>query len=216
MSRWKSVLFDLDGTLIDTLPDIGRALAAAVAASGLSPWPWQNYRRMIGGGIRRELSEIVPEDRLDQVMDDYTRTYEQGCMNHSLPYPGSAECLSQLSRSGLRLGVITNKRDVNAKRIIQAYFPDIPMEFVWGRDNGRPMKPDPASGYAACEQLQLCHHEILFVGDGPETDIAFARAAGFDCVGVSWGYRDREEVESAAPDHIADCFEELTRWILSS
>lgn len=213
---WKAVLFDLDGTLIDTLPDIMRCLGTALNMYGLPAVPKQACRRMVGGGIKKELARIVPPDRLEQVFAYYTRSYEQGCMIRSSPYSGAQSCLVRLRDEGLQLGVITNKRDVNAKRMIAKYFPDIPMALVWGRDAGRPMKPNPASGYAACEQLRLLPREILFVGDGPETDIAFAKAVGFGSVGVSWGYRDRREMETEKADFIADCFPELTDWIMCS
>ncbi len=159
---------------------------------------------------------MVPPERLDQVVKYYTKAYEIGCMIYSRPYPGVCDCLERLSRNGIQIGVITNKRDINAKRMIAGYFPNIPMKFVWGRSEKRLMKPNPESGYEACQFLQLSHREILFVGDGPETDIAYAQNVGFGSAGVSWGYRSRKEMEEAHPDYIADSFQELSTWILSS
>ena len=212
--RWKAVLFDLDGTLVDTLSDISRCLNGAMKAQGLPEHSEAVYERIIGGGIRRELQGFVPMEQLDAVMDSYTELYEQNCAVLSQPYPGAERCLAALAGAGIRLGVITNKRDVNAKRMIPHYFPKIPMEIVWGRSAERAMKPDPASGREACNILGLMPEQVLFVGDVPETDIRFARNVGFGCAGASWGYRSKAVLSREQPDFLADSFDEPCHWIL--
>lgn len=212
--RWKAVLFDLDGTLVDTLPDVSRCLNDAMKAHGLPEHSVDVYKRIIGGGIRRELQGLVPMEQLGAVMDSYTELYERNCAVLSKPYPGAERCLTALVGAGIRLGVITNKRDVNAKGMIPRYFPGVPMEIIWGRNAGRAMKPDPASGREACSILGLEPEQVLFVGDVPETDIRFARNVGFGCAGASWGYRGKEVLLQEQPDFLADSFDELCDWIL--
>lgn len=208
----KAVIFDLDGTLLDTLADIGAGANLALRRFGLPERERKDYRSFIGHGIQKLLRFAVPQDTPEevfkQVLDFYLAYYPEHCAELTDYFPGTREFLKLLESRGLRLAVLSNKTEKTTDKIIGKYFADVPWEFVWGNNGVRPLKPNPEAGHLACETLGLSPEEILFVGDG-DTDMEFASKLGFVAAGVTWGYRDPDQLLAAGADFLCDSFEQM-------
>lgn len=193
-----AVVFDLDGTLLDTIPDIAGALNRALAACGLPTHPVRRVETFVGGGIRDAVRKAVPADTpdetLERILEIYKEDYCNRCTEQTARYPGVPEMLERLLQHGFALGVLSNKTEATAQKIVRTYFPDVPFRCVLGRVDGRPLKPDPAAAVPVLEALLgLPAGEVAYAGDSG-TDILFAKAVGMIPAAAPWGYRSRDEL----------------------
>ena len=205
----KAFIFDLDGTLLDTLEDIGRACNAVLASHGHPAHPLAAYRRMVGNGFGRlvrsalppaALRDLAPE-ALDALVDGARLWYGQHMRERTRPYDGMPEALAELARRGLTLAVLSNKPDDLTRTLVSHYFPQIPFADVRGGRSGTPLKPDPAAPRAMLAKLGLEAGQCFYVGDS-DVDMLTARNAGMVSVGVAWGFRGLEEVRAAGARHL--------------
>jgi len=208
----KAAIFDLDGTLLDTVADIGTGANIALCQFGYPEHPVRFYRAKVGHGIKNLFRETLPEgtseEEVERVNHVYQQYYPANCTVHTDYFPGVQDFLSFLRERGIRLAVISNKTERTTLKIVDHYFSDYNWEFIWGNNGVRPLKPRLEAGYLACETLGLQPEEILYVGDG-DTDMEFASRMGFITVGVTWGYRDPDQLLASGAHFLVDTFEEL-------
>ena len=216
LQKIRAVVFDLDGTLLDTLPDIGAGSNAALRHSGLPERSLADYRRLVGNGIRVLMRRAVPDDTPDDVYEKtlafYLQYYPEHCTAHTKFFPGIEQMLRTLHGAGHTLGVLSNKTEKTAVRIIDHYFPQNLFRLVWGNNGQRPLKPDPSAGRLLCEELGVAPDELMYVGDG-DTDMEFASKNGFFAAGVTWGYRDREVLAQYGADALIDDAAQLLKLL---
>ncbi|MDE5663896.1 MAG: HAD family hydrolase [Muribaculaceae bacterium] len=200
------VIFDLDGTLLNTIADLGTACNYALEKLGYPPHPISAYNFMVGNGVRKLLERAQPDadsETIDRLLVHFRQYYDAHCTDHTVPYPGIPELLRDLVAKGIKVAVATNKYQAAASQIINHYFPDIPFAAVEGQVEDRPVKPDPSVVFAVLNASPTPKAEVLFVGDSG-VDIETARRACVDSIGVTWGFRPVSELRRAYADNIVN------------
>lgn len=201
----KAVLFDLDGTLLNTLDDLAASVAHAMRAMNLPPRTKEEVRLFVGSGARvlcEKCLNGLDEARVDEMQALFQAHYREHLKDATAPYPGIMETLAALRDRGVRRGVVSNKFSAASKAVCDLYFGDL-IEAVVGEEPGVRRKPAPDTLLAAMERLGVRPSECAMVGDSPQ-DILAAKAAGCLAVGVTWGFRSRAELEEARADVIID------------
>ena len=212
----KAIVFDLDGTLLDTVGDIAAALNRALAACGLPTHEQKMVETFLGGGIRDAVMKATPEgtgqEVIERVLDLYRDDYVAHCTEKTRLYDGVREMVDCLAAQGFEMAVLSNKTEVTAQKIVAHFFPNGEFKAVFGRAADRPLKPHPDAAKPVLEVLALPPEEIAYVGDS-NTDILFAKAVGMLPVATPWGYRSREELVEAGAELIAEHPMELLELI---
>ena len=206
----KAVIFDLDGTLINSLPDISAAMNRSLAKAGLPGHPEDAYKYKVGNGVINLAQRSVGEhtECLDQVLQAYMADYGQNCRVNTYVYRGVSEMLKTLIQKGFRVCVLTNKDQADAESVLSYYFPGIVFSAIQGRVPDLPLKPAPDGALHIAKMLQLTSDDIWYVGD-TSMDMNCGNAAGMETVGVLWGFRPRKELEASGARHIIAAPEEL-------
>ncbi len=210
----RGVIFDLDGTLLDSLADIGGAMNDALAARGWPTHPIAAYLRMVGDGIEMLARRAAPggED-VTALVDQYRARYQERMEQETKPYEGIAAMLDGLHGRGVAMAVLSNKRDDFTVELVKRQLPKWPFVEVRGERHGVPRKPDPAAALDLARALKLKPEEIAFVGDTP-IDVKTALAAGMLPVAVEWGFRTRDELTAAGARHVVSRPEQLLGLLL--
>lgn len=207
----QAVIFDLDGTLLNTLSDIAAAMNKALRHFDLPAHPEEAYKLFTGDGAKN-LTRRAVGDRTEMFDEVYSFYNEEYGMNNSIttaPYSGIDEMLRQVAASGMKLCVLSNKGDSDVQQVIAHYFKDIPFSCIRGVREGGPVKPDPRGPLEIAESLGLSKDDFWYVGD-TVTDMQCAANAGMESVAVTWGFQTREMLEKAKPDHWAESSQALT------
>jgi phosphoglycolate phosphatase len=208
----RAALFDLDGTLVDSLADIGAAMNHALASRGLPTHPLSAYRHFVGEGVRvlvrKACAPEAREEVLEGVLATYKAYYDAHLFDATRPFPGIPEVLAQLAGEGVRLGVLSNKADDFTRRLVAGLLPGVPFAAIYGERPGVPRKPDPTAALALAAELGVPPSECAFVGDTP-IDMGTARAAGMRAVGVTWGFREAPELRAHGAQVLATTAQEL-------
>lgn len=189
-----AVIFDLDGTLLNTLGDLRAATNHALEVRGLPPHSMEEIRQFIGNGIRllicRAMPEGTPEAEIDAALDDFKAYYAAHIQDRTVPYDGIPQLLTALRKRGIKVAVLSNKIDSASQQLIEYFFPG-KTDVVFGEHVGVPRKPDPTSCRMVMQQLGVQPEQVLYVGDSG-TDMQTAKNAGLYAVGVTWGFRSKE------------------------
>ncbi|HIT00541.1 MAG TPA: HAD-IA family hydrolase [Candidatus Faecaligallichristensenella faecipullorum] len=201
--KYEAILFDLDGTLLNTLEDLKDSCNAALEACGYAPRTLDEVRRFVGNGvgllIRRALPEGVGEEEWARCLALFKAHYQNNLDNKTRPYPGIEQALDALLARGYRIGVVSNKFDAAVKALCAHHFPRI--QVAVGEREGVRKKPAPDSALAAAQALGVQPASTLYVGDS-EVDIQTARNAGMDCLSVDWGFRPEAVLREAGATRI--------------
>lgn len=207
------VIFDLDGTLLETVGDLAASCNAVLRRHGLPEHDYAAYRRFVGNGVRKLCERALPEElrseeRIDRVRDEFVAYYTAHIDCHSYAYEGIFDLLKELAARKVKIAVVSNKFQQGTELLVRKFFPEIPFVAVFGNRPEVPLKPDPAADLEVLRLAGVSASETLHIGD-TASDIRAARAAGLGAVGVSWGFRSREELLEAGAEVVIDHPREL-------
>jgi phosphoglycolate phosphatase len=205
---FKAVIFDLDGTLINSLQDIADSMNRVLAAKGFPTHNYDSYRFFVGRGLKALVRNTLPEDKKtdDVIIELYSnllKDYGENCLEKTALYQGIPELLTALKERSLKIAILSNKSDDFTNKIANELMSEWALNMILGSKDGMPRKPDPAGALFVCEELGVSPNEVLYVGD-TSVDMNTATAAGMFSVGVSWGFRTREELLKSGAKAIID------------
>lgn len=210
----KAIIFDLDGTLLDTSHDIHKVINASLNKFGLDQISYTDTLKFIGDGAKKLVERAVGErtDMLNNVYSDYSERFANCDNKLTCLYPEEVETLNKFNEAGIHLAIVTNKPQRATEHVYADFLSNFNFNIVLGQTEYYPLKPNPASTFAILEKLGVKAGECLFVGDG-ETDVKTAKAAGLKCVSVLWGFRTEEQLLKAGADSFAEKFSDLERYV---
>ena len=213
--KYDAVLFDLDGTVLDTVEDIADSLNRALENHGFARISTAQAESFLCNGTRRlvelALPESCPESVKEDVIEEYRGLYDRFCHEKTRPYRGMVELIKALKAAGVKTAIVSNKPDSMVQTLATVYYPGVP-DVVLGEREGLARKPAPDMVQFALKAIGAEAGRSIYVGD-TEVDILTARNAGLGCISVPWGFRSREQLEKAGADPIADTVEELARYL---
>jgi phosphoglycolate phosphatase len=209
----KAVLFDLDGTLLNTLYDLADSGNYVLSLNGWPVHEAEAYKYFVGDGVTVLLRRILPEahrtpDEIERVKKVFVEHYQVHAIDKTKPYDGVEEMLDSVKKSGLKMAVISNKPDAQTQYIVSKFFGDGLFDYVIGNRSDLPLKPDPAIVRLTLESLGVSSADALYVGD-TGTDMKTAKNAGCFAVGVTWGFRPKEELLENGADIIINAPDEI-------
>ena len=211
----KAVIWDLDGTLLNTLDDLAASVNAALAMNGMPLRSTEEVRAFVGNGIRNLMMRAVPggeaNPAFDKALEDFIRHYGAHSRDRTRPYDGILEMLDKLSAAGVKHAIVSNKIDFAVKALSRAYFGERMCAAI-GDDPSRARKPAPDSVLAAMREMGVTAQETVYVGDS-DVDVLTARNAGVPCVAVLWGFRDEACLRAAGAERLARTPDELREII---
>lgn len=202
-------LFDMDGTVLNTVTDLAGAVNHTLTAHGYPPRTEQQVKDATGNGAAELMAASLPEGRgtpdFDVILSEYKAWYAAHTCVETCPYGGMPEVLAQLQRDGVKVAIVTNKPEKAAKALGEKFFPGVP---VFGEMAPIPRKPAPDMVYRAAAELGASLERTVYIGDS-EVDVMTAKNAGVELAAVSWGFRGREKLREAGADRIVDTAAEL-------
>lgn len=214
---YRTVIFDLDGTILNTIDDLADAGNYVCRENGWPEFSVEAFKGMVGHGIPNLVSRFSPKEartpeRLTQTLKAFSRRYGAHNMDKTAPYPGIPEMLERLKAAGIQLAVYSNKEDGFSRILVEHYFPGV-FSLVRGKVEGIPVKPDPTGVRKVMEALHAHPEQTIFVGDS-SVDIQTGHHAGMAACGVTWGFRSRDSLAAAGAEYLADQPKALENLIL--
>lgn len=212
------VIFDLDGTLLDTVADLANATNQALAKCGYPTHPTEAYYRFVGNGINKLFARALPEEARTEENVQRIRTlfipyYNEHNADDSRPYPGIVELLTHLQSQGIQLAVASNKYQQATAKLVGHFFPDIRFAAVYGQREGVPIKPDPTIVNDILSETGISRARTLYIGDSG-VDMQTARNASVESAGVIWGFREEEELRTNGAVHIIHNAKDILELVL--
>lgn len=201
----KGCIFDLDGTLVDSLMDLAISTNKVLKMHGLPTHEISAYNQFVGNGVKKLIERALPQDKLDLVdvcLKEFYQIYDDHCLDHTKPYEGIEILINELKEEGILLSVVTNKPHHLAVKIVEKLFPDTFVSIL-GQQNLYPTKPHPESTFIALMEMRLSKNDCYFIGDS-NVDIQTGYQAEMDTIGVCWGFRGREELAKEGATYIVD------------
>lgn len=211
---YKACIFDLDGTLTDTLESLTYSVNATLRELGLGQITPTQCKEFVGSGARRLIEQSIqasgdPEaSRIEEAMEAYGRIFKVHCTYHVAPYDGIVDMLQELKKEGVQLAVLSNKPHLQTKDVVATFFEEGTFARVYGQQEGVPRKPDPAAVHMILDELGVSSEECLYIGDS-DVDMLTGCAAGVASVGVTWGFRSREVLKEHGATYVVDKPEEI-------
>ena len=200
----KLVIFDLDGTLLNTITDLGKACNYALEKMGFATHPIQAYAYMVGNGVRnlmKKAQQDADEETIDKLLNYFKEYYNEHCLDTTKPYPGITDLLDNLTGQEVAIAVASNKYQEATEKIIAGALPDYNFVAVEGQREGRNRKPDPSIIFSVLEKFPVAKKDVIYIGDSG-VDIECAKRACVESIGVSWGFRSVGELIRANADFI--------------
>ncbi len=209
--KYKAAIFDLDGTLLNTLDDLADSVNAMLKMYSFPRRTVAELRSFVGNGARNLIARSLPEDSpptlVDECLSAYIAHYSENMKNKTRPYDGVPDLLQELKKAGMKIAVCSNKGDENVKGLCNEYFGGL-VDVASGEVPGIKKKPAPDSIFKAIEALGADPNEVVYIGDS-EVDVLTAKNAGISFIGVSWGFRDKADLLAEGAEVIADKADEL-------
>ena len=213
--KYNTVIFDLDGTLLNTLDDLADSVNFALEKNKYPNHPTDRIRTFIGNGIKLLIERAVPkgisEEEFKKVFNDFVKHYEINSRNKTAPYKGIPELLTILKEKGYKLAIVSNKIDFAVKDLRDEFFAGL-IEIAIGDSEDTENKPAPDMVFKALNELSSTAEKSVYVGD-TDVDLKTAENSGMDCISVSWGFRSRNELEDYKAEMIADTAEDVLKFI---
>lgn len=211
----KLAIFDLDGTLLDTIGDLAEACNYMLSLRGLGSHTREEYAKMVGNGILNLVKRALPEDkRTDEYVaaarQDFINFYTANIDHYTRPYDGIRKVLHTLQDDGWCLAVASNKFDEGTQKLVHSIFPEVSFKAIYGNKEGFPLKPDAALLQRIMDECDAVAETTVMIGDSG-VDIQTAKNAGVRSIGCTWGFRPRTELEEYGADYIVDTPSEILR-----
>lgn len=214
--KYKAVIFDMDGTILNTLEDLKNATNYSLRQFGMPERSLEEVRMFVGNGIRKLVERAVPagtpKEKIDHVLDVFLEYYEIHSADNTSPYPGILELVEKLKKAGIKTAVSTNKADVPAQELGREYFNGI-FDLIVGQQDGLKVKPAPDSVNKILSILDIQKKDAIYIGDS-DVDVQTAKNSGLDFIGVSWGFRGREFLEKNGAKNIVDNANEILDLVI--
>ncbi len=216
----KIAVFDLDGTLVNSLTDLAQSVNKGLVKAGLEEKPLENFNRYVGNGreimIKRAMGSFAEdEEKLDVVREVFNSEYKIHCNDNTLAYDGCAEMLKMLDEKGIKTAVLSNKPDEFVGRILKKVYPEHNFAEAWGKKPEYKIKPDGEALLAILDRHKISKDECIYIGDS-DVDVYTAQNSGVKMAGVEWGFRGREELLRTGAPFVASTPKELFDYIISN
>ncbi len=211
---YKACIFDLDGTLTDTLESLTYSVNTTLKELGFGQITEEQCKAFVGSGARKLIERSIKAtgdpnaNRLDEAMEVYGRVFKKYCTYHVAPYEGIVGMLEELQKMGIQLAVLSNKPHLQTKDVVNAFFSEGTFTKVYGQQEGIPRKPDPTALHMILDELQVEREACLYIGDS-DVDMQTGTAAAVSSVGVSWGFRTRDVLAENGATYVVDKPEEI-------
>lgn len=221
MKKYKGIIFDLDGTLLDTIEDLTDSVNDVMEEYHFPKHDTKACKMMVGNGFQKLIKRALPEEKQKdedfvlEALNKFAKAYHQRYLNKTVPYEGIKELFDQLEEKKIKVAVNSNKRSDYTEALVKKFFEGYPMVAVYGEREreGIPKKPDPAAALEIAKQMNLSVEEVLYIGDS-KTDMQTGQNAGMDTIGVSWGFRGPKELRDNKATYIVEKPEDILTYVI--